>query len=574
MSIWPMDSKITARRSSPGGSYTRAVPEAIALAVHRLVLRTQSGPLRALWRFLHALLTRAVVALIGRGRASAYLRASFGYDDVIYGLSDIDLPVVFPDPESAALARHRWARLARLVPGLGHLVQPTIYDRAELALVSSAPTLTVSEPVHLGPAPPHDEAYLRFRPGLFGQLCDWRPLTARTRRIPPASGQDADQRRLAAWLELQRWWREAFFACAHPGGPRLPYLCVKLVAEPARIWLWLVHGERVTGRREALERALVAMPDEEQALRAALSLHAALGRSPEAELADALTACVRLSDRLARRLEDEVGAAGSTAVRLTWGDQSELALPGHTNDALTPLAGDELRLLPLCDWRARAWPVFPDDAFAPVPLDATDPPQLGAAALAAGDHGPYAAVLRGRVLILPGPGLLRAVQCAPSDPVSFALLAGEDVAAFPDVPGWSAQDSARRALDEHRAWIGARREGRRSALAEWMESQARTTDAAGETIGKLLTAARAALFAHSVQAGEAELLLTLAAVARRLGDGDPDSRTLAEEAYGHYRRWRLDGGPVPSRVVDALRETVLGLPGYSFDDPWKERLPA
>ena len=53
---------------------------------------------------------------------------------------------------------------------------------------------------------------------------------------------------LAAWLELVTWWRWAFTVCVDRSGPRTAHLCLKLVTEPVRIWLWLAHGERV-GRR-------------------------------------------------------------------------------------------------------------------------------------------------------------------------------------------------------------------------------------------------------------------------------------------------------------------------------------
>ena len=46
-------------------------------------------------------------------------------------------------------------------------------------------------------------------------------------------------------------------------------------------------------------------------------------------------------------------------------------------------------------------------------------------------------------------------QCEVTDPVSFALARGALVANFPNVPGFSIQDTARRALAEHAAWLGA-----------------------------------------------------------------------------------------------------------------------
>jgi hypothetical protein len=552
------------------------VLEALALAVHRFVLRTQRGPLGSLWGLGYALVIRAVAFLLTLGQpASAYLRGSFGYGDVIYGLSDIDISIVVADSAGAGAGRRlrrRWRRLCRVVPGLRHLVQVAVYEEAELVRAASAPTLTAAEAVHLG-RPPRDDAYLRFRPGLFGPLCEWRSIQGRDRRPVPGP-QDSHERRTAAWLELQRWWREAFFASAHPGGPRLPYVCVKLVAEPVRILLWLEHGERIGGRREVLERALRRMPEEEVLLRRALDLHAALPRSPHASLSQALASLVHLSGRLAGRLDTDAATQGSIPVRLVWGDESELVLPAGATDRLRALRIAEPALLPLCDWRARVWPAYPDDTLAPLPIDPGDETALGAAALAAGDWGPFPAIRQGSLLILPGPGLMRAVQCRMTDPVSFALLDERDTADFPDVLGWSAADSARRAVAEHRAWLGAERDSSRSAVEAWMEAQARTTQPNAFTLGRLLTAAQAALFLHSIDEGEPELPLTMAAVARGLRGHGAHAAAVAGDAYERYRQARGNGGQAPWREVLALREIVVGLPGYAFALPWRRRVPA
>jgi hypothetical protein len=45
-------------------------------------------------------------------------------------------------------------------------------------------------------------------------------------------------------------------------------------------------------------------------------------------------------------------------------------------------------------------------------------------------------------------GTLRIVQCATSDPVTTALLAGRREARFSDIPGWRAVDWANRAVAE------------------------------------------------------------------------------------------------------------------------------
>jgi hypothetical protein len=540
----------------------------LGLALHRAALRTER-PLRPLWRLAHTALIRGAVAHLLRGRrgSGAYVRASFGYGDQLHGLSDVDLLVVLGDDARAGHAcprvRRRWRRLCRRVPGLEHVVQPTVYEARELRAAVSAPTLTAAGAVHLAPEPACDEAGLRLRPGLFGPMRDWRHVAGRDHRPAELPVQGEHERRLAAWLELQRWWREAFHACAHPAGPRLAHLCVKLVAEPARIWLWLVHGEAVRRRRDVLELALRRVPDEREAIARALALYDALPRSPAAPLAEMLPAFVRLSARIGREVVRQVETADVTAVRLAGtgeagvdGPAGELALGPDAAARLRALGAGEPRLLPLADWRSRVWPALPDEALAPLALDPTDPDALGAAALAAGDWGPFAALRADGLLILPGPGLVRAVQCQPTDPVSFALLEGAGVADFPDVPGWSARDAARRAVAEHVAWLGAG-----GTLARLIESQPRTTVPALDVLGRLLTAAQGALFHESLAAGEPELPLTMAAVAARLADRGAGAATEAHAVYAAARR--AGEATVPARVVAALREAVLELPAYT-----------
>ena len=121
----------------------------------------------------------------------------------------------------------------------------------------------------------------------------------------------------------------------------------------------------------------------------------------------------------------------------------------------------EPELLPLTDWRARAVPspFEPDECFALLPGDPAEPRTLGAAATA-GSAGPYPALRSGELLVIASRGWmrsrLRTAQCAVTDPVSFALLAGREVADFPDAPGWSIRDSAERAVVEHRGWLEER----------------------------------------------------------------------------------------------------------------------
>jgi hypothetical protein len=238
-------------------------------------------------------------------------------------------------------------------------------------------------------------------------------------------------------------------------------------------------------------------------------------------------------------------------VRLIGGDATELALPRDAGARLRKLYRDEAlpSLLPLVDWRALAMPPPPDEVFALVPGDPSDPATVRLAALRM-SAGRYAAFRPDGLLLFPArvSALLRTIQCAATDPVSFAVVERSAVAEFPEVAGWSARDWARRAVAEHRAWLESRVEGPGDRVQE---------------LGKTLTAARAALFRASLDDGEPELALSLAAVAERLAAHDTGARAVAEEAVDAYRAARRGGVPVAARTFDELAETVRRLPAYA-----------
>ena len=532
-----------------------------------------------MWAALYAVVTRAVAAYLCRGRAgaAAYVARSLAVDDAVYGISDIDLVVVAPGDrrrrgnESERL-RRRWQRLRRAVPPLGGLLPDVaFYEDEELAEATAGSVLTygldregrapADRPAFRGSAP-LDEFGLRSRPGVYGPLRDWRLVRGPDRR-PPLAPLSAQDRRIAAWQELQFWWSFAFELASAPARPWSASLCVKLVAEPARAWLALVDGAMIGRRRDVLRRALVRLPEEEDAIRRALELHDRLGLSPPAPLAESLPAFVRLTARLAARLREELEDEAWAPVRLYRGASDRLALPAGDGGSAA-FDREPAELLPLVDWRALANPGLPDDAFRIVAGDPGSAEDLARAAKSA-RNGAYAALRADRLLVLPALGVwsrsyLRAVQCQPTDPVSFALAAGSDVARFPEVRGWRASDWARRAVAEHRAELWER-QGPGPRRPHWPEVDAAPPPL--RALAKLLTAARAGLFLERIEEGDPELALTAAAVAGRLSDRAPAAGAVAEAAVEGYRT-ALAGGPLPAeRTVAAFRELVATLPGYA-----------
>ena len=561
-----------------------------ARAVGQLLLRTEQTPLRRLWKVAYeaAIRTIASVFVLGRRTSSVYVKSSFGFGEPVYGLSDIDLVVVSGSPASReghdaerALLKRRWHRLSRALGPLRNMVQVFFYDRTELREVLSEPCLTYgldqarARAAFLGPNPLGDELGLQERPELYGPMREWRLVGGPAVELNLPT-RDAQQRRLAAWLELQLWWRYVFPACLSPPQPWHAYLCVKLVAEPARIWLWIAHDEIVFGRRELLERAARLFPEEEDAFRFALQLHRALPQLPAAPLAETLQHLVRLSSRIAAELRQQVRPAGTVETELLWDERAELALPPK----LSASSAGASRWTPLADWRAVVVPPEPDEAFRVEEGRADDPARLADAARAR-TRGTYHVLEAENLLVFPAGRergeaeidaedrsstfhalKLRSVQCVLTDPVSFAVASGAKSAAFPDVAGWSVEHWARRAVAEHRAWLETSPGGTGRGSRAWVTAQTQDVPADALRLGRLFTALRAALLLESVERGEPRLALTARATADELVERAGTTRAVAEEASGRYHAWRHGDEAPPAAVISAFEGIVAGLPAY------------
>lgn len=534
---------------------------------------TGRGPLRPVWSLLYELCLRGVAALLRReGDASVYVTGTFAQDEPVFGVSDLDLVVVAPAtaevPEHARTRlRERWLRVCARLPALSLVVTEVFaYHEKELRAAVSSSCLTrgldgrspEGATSFLGSDRPADEAGLQVRPGLWPTRA-WRLVAGADVRPPPVD--DPESSRLRAWLELQFWWRFAFDLSVEPEAQdlhsfQIPFLCVKLVAEPVRILLWLVHGERVLQRRAALERALELFPAEEPAIHRALDLLANLHRSPSAELGDLLPTLVRLSSRLAQAIAADLDGRGVTEVALLGGDDPAPTLAASAPELIHQPAdrGRALRFLPLADWLARVRPRLQEEAFALLDGDPSHEQRL-AAAVRNYRPGRYRVLRTDSLMVLPATAprrLLRSVQCAPSDPVSFALASGLKTASFPNVPGWSAMDCARRAVSEHGGWLDARSGG----FASVDQERGR------EALGMLLSAARAALFLESIENGDPQLALTFATAAELLNSTGRAESMVAAEGYAEYRDATLDGKPPSKRTLSGLFKLVSNLPPY------------
>jgi hypothetical protein len=515
-------------------------------------------------------LAGAAYLLRGQRGGEAYGRGSFESDDFVPGLSDVDLVVVFaPDPTGPGVAgarvRARWERLRRAFPKIDLVLDyPRIYEDHELDEAADSSTYTYGLDGPHG-MPPDRSAYFGAgsspdtiraleRPGLYGAFAGWKPLRAGHRR-PAERTVDPQDRRIAAWLELQHWWRFAFPVCVDPSGPRSASLCLKLVSEPARIWLLLAHGEQVSGREEVLRRALLRLPEEEETLRRALELRAELADSPKPPLEQTLPALMRFSARIASLIAEQIAGDGVTEVRLAGAEPADLIVAHGSWRPIDSLPGGcDPPQFPLCDWRELVVPGRPDRTLAALPGYPGDQAVLAAAALSR-QPGPQPAFMADGLLILPtamrARSEMRAIQSPATDPISFALLRGDRVARFPNPRGWSVEDTARRAVAEHRARL------------EVVPRSHAPGERDGEALGVLLTAARAALLWETIDQGAPQLPVTATETVRRLADRSTTTRTVAEVALEHYRAFVVEDRPPPPATISELRRVVRELPAFA-----------
>ncbi len=541
-------------------------------AVHRLLLRTSATRAGVLWVIVYRAVAFLWGAYLARGErnASIYAYGSLARGEVMPGLSDVDVAIVLAaDPAGPGLAAERtsarWARLRRAVRATDLLFDyPMVLEEDELAQVAESSTLTFgigwSDPgaaTYFGPRVSHDRNRLLERPGVYSSTAHWRLLAGPERR-PPRRDRDRDLRRIAAWLELIAWWQWAFPVCIDQSGPRTASLCVKLIAEPARVWLWLAHGERAEHREDVFTLALRRLPEEAEALQRAAALNRALASSPEPPVAETLPALVRLSSRIVALIEAEIADAGTTEVRLAGGCGGELIFPrGSWRRTPVLTGGGSPPVHPLCDWRSLTCPLPLDESFALVAGDPADSSCVGAA-LASQRTGPYPVLQSDQLMVLPSPrwrSRLRAIKSSFSDPVMFALASASAHAWFPNVPGFGAKDVAARALAEHRAWLGGPAPASHDARAS------------ADALGMLFNAARVALFADSLAWGVPELPLTLAETARQLAQRTTTATATAQDGLERYRDFMTSRTPPPEATLSAMRRLVEQLPGYEACAP-------
>ncbi len=549
----------------------------VAGHVAGLMLRTERGALRSLWRLLYGGLVWALVRYLRLGgqEPTVFARGSFGAGEPVYGLSDVDLVVVVADgADGTGKARERMEarlrRLWRVTPGASRLFAVKVYEDTELLDAVDATVLMhglrpsravarvrarsggghAPDSVLFGDHPLNRHYRIRTRPGLDRPTRDWRRLSGPDRRPDPGA-YPAGQRIVAAWLELQCWWLYAGWACCHPRDRQVPYICFKLIAEAARTWLWAAHGEWWPTRAGALQRGLSLMPSDEPIIRIAEELRERLTANGAELLPQVIDWYVGFSARLAQLASRADEEAGATAVSLEWA-----ASDRAPSSAARQQASSEL---PLVDWRGLVMSDQPDDVLSLWSLDPSDPVAIATGAMEE-SRGRNVAMSAQEIIVMPTSdlhsrpfprGTLRAVQCRASDPVSYALVHGHREAMFSEIPGWSVHDWARRAVAENHARLAS----------------ARSLGPASR-LGLLFCAARAGLFAESVASGEPRLALTSADVGAVLASRSSHHESVATSGLKAVEELSRLGRTPPSRVVTELEQITLALPAFRARGGW------
>ena len=479
-------------------------------ALQRLMIETRRGPLRFIWAAGYRLVLGAAVALVRfvSPGAAVFVRGGLARGDVAFGLSDIDLVIAVDEGRDVEL-RRRLHRLYGRLPLIKDIVEAAVYSRA-------ACRRTVSRPFLAWPAGPR-EHLLRAAPvptaggSLAGPGRCWRLLAGKDPLEGIGEGR-RDEGSLWVWMELQFLWKHMFRNCAEPDRPHVGRNQVKSLRCVAAFLLWLEHGEPLHSNG-LLGRFVEAYPEEREVVERLVDPRRGTAATP-----DAVGLLVRACLRIATRIESEGRRAG--AVRL-----------GLLGDGPTDR-------WPLLDWRARTLPGPAEESFCIVDGDIADPEAIALAARSETGESPYPALFGQGLLLLPsarravkplGPTDFRAVHCAATDPVSFALLAGRRVALCPELPGWSIRHAAERA---------------RAEFSDWLDRDPACH--AGVRLDRLFSAARAALLWESLADGKPELAVTPTSVARTMG-----GRTTST-ALELYEAWKSGGVEPPAAAVSAF----------------------
>lgn len=501
--------------------------ESAALRFRDWMRGTGRGPLRRVWATAYHVAQIGVAAWL-RHRApdvTVYVRGSFGEGRPTYGFSDLDFVAIASDEKQADFLQRKTADTLEHHPTTAQAMDVAILNGSELPAAGKTP-FYCRPATRLRPGEPALGATLGLN--FFDHVRPWRRIGGPNRQV---SGSISRAHRPQwTWLEVQFRWKHLLRTVAGVHDPQqASHVASGALVGLARAAAWMESGESGLSREEAVESALEFAP------RFATTLQrAAQGGSEPDEI---LPAAAALTDSIATRIE-ELG-----------GEPTFVELKGTG-----PSAGKEA---PLVDWRSLTFPRDAGEVLIATPGAARDPALVRALSARSGRR--RSAILDGRLLAMPikpgSPGdtraewawQLRAMQCATSDPVSWATASGRSTAVFLQHSGWSLQD-----------WhaLSAR------LPAEQLAAEAFRTATLDQRVAVLFAAVRTAALGRSMSEGHPMLPVSLDAAADEAADLHPRLRA-AVEATTEYVQGEagnlepLDLEPWRTQALEALAQTSL-----------------
>ena len=219
----------------------------IRFIIQRLIVISSFPPFTYFYKKVYDLAVVVATLLLRRvdGVLAIYLRRGMAKDEVLYGLSDIDLSVIIDDEHRDRIAvKEAKERVIGTYNKLSRFIPLFIQGEEELGIYSYSEFNELFK----------DYDFHRYRFNEGKQT--WRLLYGKdvVKALPELPENELY---LPATKELGVWWLlvndELNSAYTHPMYKR-KYLWYKAIAEVSRVYLFICHGENIMNREAALCR--------------------------------------------------------------------------------------------------------------------------------------------------------------------------------------------------------------------------------------------------------------------------------------------------------------------------------
>lgn len=208
-----------------------------------IIIKTSFPPLTFLYKAIYAISVKLAVLMLKniKGVETIYLRRGMAKNEIVYGLSDIDLSIIIDDEENTESAKEKvvsiYKRLSHFIPIFGDV-------NRELGVYSTSQFFRLYE----------QNPFFKYR---FNQgKCSWKLLFGKD-IVKDLPEQPDRELYLPATEELKTWHHSLSFEfspCRPPSQAQRKYLWYKAIADSSEVYLFVCHGEKVYDRHDALNR--------------------------------------------------------------------------------------------------------------------------------------------------------------------------------------------------------------------------------------------------------------------------------------------------------------------------------